>query len=751
MPPSEGEISVKPRISWLWRLVLVSVFALVASLATARTTDTPDHRTTEANITRVTASLLARSQLAHHPLDTQLAGKLLDRYMDALDPTRSLFLRSDVDELAPLRATLAQKTRADGDTQAAHVIFARYLERLRQQVAFDSQLLRAGHFTFEGQDRARLDRAHAERPADLTAAHDLWRQQLRAEVLEERLAAKPTHDPTTALIKRHEQQLKTMTELGDDEVLEVYLDALAHIYDPHSDYLDKESMESLSISLNLSLFGIGASLGMEDGLCTIRELVPGGPAALSGALKPGDRIVAVAQDSKAPVDVTGMPLTRIVAMIRGPKGTIVTLTILPAAGPKKTVRLTRAEVKLEDQQAKARLVELPRTGAAPLRLGVIDLPSFYAGADDSGKTGATADVARLITKLQAEKIEGLVLDLRKNGGGSLQEAIDLTSLFIGGGPVVQTRDADGAIEVGADKGATAHYTGPLIVLTSRFSASASEIVAGALQDYGRAVVVGDPSTFGKGTVQTIMPLGRVMDQAGLGHAFDPGALKLTISKFYRPSGASTELRGVQSDIVIPAVSGVLPIGESKLDDPLPWDTIPAQRYKPFGQVTPYLGALRDGSARRLAADPAFEELRPEIARLKSRLDDDSVSLSETERRRERAEQKTFEKAIAATAEAAQAAVPTYEITVKAAGQPGLPPRLTSTVKPPASAAAKPGADADAAETAAGRAVDGVVLSEALHILADYVGLLTRPPSPAGAGGQGVPPSSRKNTVTQQPR
>jgi carboxyl-terminal processing protease len=727
---------LKPPRSGSWRLTLAFLLALLTSMGAARAAETVDARTTEANITRVTTLMLAHSQLAHHPLDTQLAGKLLDRYMDALDGTRSLFLRSDLDELAPLRATLAQKTRVDGDTQAAHVIFARYLERLRQQVAFDTQLLRAGQFAFDGKDRAPLDRQHADRPVDLAAAHELWRQELRAEVLDERLAAKPAKDIGATLTRRHEQQLKNMTELGNDEVLEIYLDALAHVYDPHSDYMDRESMESFSIAMNLSLFGIGAALGTEDGQCTIRELVPGGPAALSGALKPGDRIVAVAQEGKAPVDVTNMPLTRIVALIRGPKGTNVTLTILPAAGARKTVRLTRAEVKLEDQQAKARLVELPRAGGKPLRLGVIDLPSFYSGSDDGGHSGATADVARLVAKLEAEKIEGLVLDLRRNGGGSLQEAVDLTALFVGGGPVVQTRDADNAIVVEADKGATARYTGPLVVLTSRFSASASEIVAGALQDYGRAIVVGDPSTFGKGTVQTIMPLGRVMDQAGLGHAFDPGALKLTISKFYRPGGASTELRGVASDIVIPAASGVVPVGESKLNDPLPWDAVPAARYKPFGQVAPHLPALRDASARRVAADPAFDAIRPEIARLKSRLDDNSISLNEVQRRRERADEKAFEKTLAAKVEAEEAAVPVYEITVKAAGQPGLPPRLAHTGGD--KAAPKAGADADAAETAAGRAAEGLVLDESLRILADYVGLLARPPRPPAApGAQGA--------------
>jgi carboxyl-terminal processing protease len=654
--------------------------------------------------------------------------------MDALDGTRSLFLGSDLDELGAMRAALAQKTLVEGDTQAAHVIFARYLQRLRQQVEFDTKLLHTERFAFTGHDRVQIDRTHEERPRDLTAAHALWRQQLRAEVLEERLAAKPPKDLPATLIKRHEQQLKTMTDLQDREVLEIYLDALAHVYDPHSDYLDKESMDSLSISMNLSLFGIGAALGIEDGVCTIRELIPGGPAALSGALKPGDHIVAVAQDEKAAVDVTSMPLTRIVDLIRGPKGSVVTLTIVPATGARKTVRLTRAEVKLEDQQAKARIVDLPRPGAAPLRLGVIDLPSFYAGngeGKDRSAHGATADVARLLAKLQAEKVRGVVLDLRRNGGGSLQEAIDLTSLFIGGGPVVQTRDAKGAVEVEANKHGKALYTGPLVVLTSRFSASASEIFAGALQDYGRAVVVGDPSTFGKGTVQTIVPLGQVMDEAGIGHAFDPGALKVTVSKFYRPSGASTELRGVASDIVIAAASGLLPVGEDKLDDPLPWDTIRAAPYKSFGAVAPHLAALRDASARRVAADPAFDDLRKQLARLKSRLDDKSVSLNEAERRREQAEDKVLAKATAAKAEAVDADIPAYEITVKGASLPGLPPRIQGAAKSPkAAATAKPGANTEEAESTGAHAADNLVLDESLRILGDYIGLLSAPPSRA---------------------
>ena len=807
---------MKPHSSWFVRLPSVCALALLTAIATARG-ETADQRATEANITRATASLLARSQFSHHPVDTQMAGKLLDRYMDALDRTRSLFLHSDLvrldlDELGPLRDTLAERTRVDGDTQAARILYHCYLERLRQQVAFDTRLLRGGHLTFDGQDRAPLDRRNADRPADLAAAEELWRQQLRAEVLEERLAAKPARDIAATLIRRHQQHLKTMTELRDDEVLELYLDALAHVYDPHSDYLSKLSMETQGAKLNLSLVGIGVTLAMVDGLCTIREVVPGGPAALSGALKEGDHIVAIAQDGKPPVEVTGASVNHVVAMVRGPKGSVVTLTILPATGARKLVRLTRAQVRLEDQAAKARLVEWPRAGAQPLRLGIVELPSFYSVADvavargrglapvrsylardkdiegggpvdkvrrflgrsanavpsclpdgddegsggtgadvarvarsltrsaallptcppssgkDDGPQGAAADVARLVARLEAEHIEGLVLDLRRNPGGSVREAVDIAALFIGSGPVAQTRDVSNAIGVAASTGAGARYAGPLVVLTSRFSASASEILSGALQDYGRAVVVGDPSTWGKGTAWSMTPLAGVMDQAGLSHAFDPGAVNVTFEKFYRPSGASTQLRGVEPDIVIPATSGVLPVGEAQLNDPLPWDTVPpATRFVPLGQLAPTVGALRAASEQRVASDPSFVDLRSEMARLKARLDDNSVSLNEVERRRERADQQAFQKAFAAEVEAREAALPVYEMTAKAAANWGPPGPATSLIKPAnPGAAAKAAADADPAEPTSARAAEALVLDEALHILADFVEMLAGP-------------------------
>jgi len=689
-----------------------------------------DKATTAANITRVVTSLLAGSQFAHHPLDDQLAGKLLERYLEALDGSRSLFLQTDVDELAAYRRTLAYATRVEGDTRPAQTIFKRFLERLGQQAAYDTDLLRTAAFDFTGHDTFLFDRDRAARPRDLSSAHAIWREELRAEVLQEKLSDKkpPAAEITKTLTRRHAQQLRMMTALGQDEVLEIYLDSLTHVYDPHSDYLGHEEMESLSIAMNLSLFGIGASLSSDEGACTVHELVPGSPAEKSGLLKPGDRITAVAQDAGEPVDVTDMPLTRIVGLIRGPKGSVVTLTVLPpvgSAGPPRTVRLVRAEIKLEDQQAKAQIIEKPEADGSTVRLGVIDLASFYSG--DGGASGATVDVTKLLGKLKSERVRGVVLDLRRNGGGSLEEAIKLTGLFIKSGPVVQTRDSNNVVQVDTDPDAGVVYDGPLVVLTSRFSASASEIAAGALQDYGRAVIVGDSTTFGKGTVQSILPLATVMDRAKASHTYDPGALKITISKFYRPSGASTELRGVASDIVLPSRSDVAKVGEAELKDPLPWDTVAAARYERVNRVEPWLPTLRTQSGRRIEADRGFSDLRAEIASLKARIAAGQVSLNEAQRRREIAATEAREKEIERDAHITAATGTRYVITVKSASKPGLPPPEVSAAKP----AAPDGGVAAAHDRDSGElgAAENLVLNESLMILRDYARLLE--PKPPG--------------------
>jgi len=719
-----------PRIIAVLALLVLAGLVTAATLANrpasvAAKTNDP----TDGNITRITADLLEHSQFSQHRLDDALAAKFLDRYLDSLDPARLLFLQPDVKEFDGFRSRLPDMTRREGDLTPERIIFRRYLERLDQRVAYVTNLLRSGKFEFTGHDTFSFDREKAPRPADLAAACELWRQNVRAEYLQEKLPGKQPADIVTNLTQRYTRTLLTMKKLTSGDVLEVYLNALAHVYDPHSDYLGREQMDDFSIAMNLSLFGIGATLRAEDGYCKISELLPGGPAARSGLLKPGDRIVAVGQGDQRPVDIVDMPLPDAVKLIRGPKGTRVRLTLIPAgsadASVRKTITIVRDEVKLEDQQAKARIVDWPQTNGPVLRLGVIDLPAFYGGYDRrAGATpsSATADVAKLIHKLEAEHIQGLILDLRHNGGGSLEEAVTLTSLFIHDGPVVQTRELDGRTDVEADTEDSELYDGPLIVLTSRFSASASEILAGALQDYGRALIVGDESTFGKGTVQTVVPLAALMDRNRLAHSIDPGALKVTIRKFYRPSGASTQLKGVAADITLPSLSDVADVGEAELQDPLPWDRIPSSDYTREDHVSPFVNELRAQSALRVAKDQDFADLREDIAQFKQNLATKTVSLNEAERRREneaaKAREASRKKELAARKES-QPII--YDVTVKNADTPGLPAPVVTTNAPVAEASASTADKMEQADTSV--PPSDPILRESEHILADYVAML----------------------------
>lgn len=690
----------------------------------------------EANIAKVTASLLEQSHFAAHRYDGDLSAKFLDRYLDSLDGTHSLFLESDVAEFGPYRSDLEQLTLKEGDISPAQKIFTRYLERLEQRATYVTNVLAREQFEFAGHDTYSLDRRHAPRPRDLAAAEQLWHQQLRYEYLQEKLSKKKPAEIVTTLTKRYERTLRMMKQYGGDQVFETYLNALAHVYDPHSDYLGRRQLEEFDIAMRLSLFGIGAQLQYDDGYCKIRELLPGGPALAGGLIKPGDRIVAVAQDGKEPVDIIEMPLADAVQLIRGPKGTKVTLTLIPAdaadSSVRKTVTLVRDEIRLEKQEAQARIVDWPVRRGETLRLGVIDLPSFYVGekTTDGGHTDATSDVIKLIKKLKAEGIQGLILDLRPNGGGSLDEAIRLSGLFIKSGPIVQTKDSDGDVSVSRDPDPSELYDGPMVVLTSRASASASEILAGALQDYGRAVIVGDTSTFGKGTVQNMILLGPLMRRFGLDGGDNPGALKLTIREFYRPGGSSTQLKGVASDIVLPSPLSVLKIGEGEMDDCLPWDKVAAAKYDKLDLVSPYLAELRARSARRVAHNEDFIWLREDIVRAKQRFDQ-PVMLNETLRRREIAQQEGREKVREhARAHRRPSEEVQYEITLQDVSQPGLPAPMnvvatnasvTVTNHPMDNLAlADPFADDKDKDPTA-----DITLEETKRILANYIELMER--------------------------
>ena len=491
-----------------------------------------------------------------------------------------------------------------------------------------------------------------------------------------------------ALARHYRWNLHYYTSWDGTDVLQAYLDALAHAYDPHSDYMNNEHAQDFSISMSLSLFGIGAQLVEDDGYCTVSKIIHGGPADKNKQLKEKDRIVAVAQGNKPPVDVVEMELNHVVQLIRGPKGTQVQLTISPADDPtaRRVVTLTRDEVKLDDSEheASAKLIEMPDGHGGTNRIGVIDLPSFYAtiplsGNDHSTPKSTSEDVTKLIKKLKQEKVAGIILDLRSNPGGSLEEAIKFTGLFIKSGPVVLARDPSGEVTVDSDTDSSVLYDGPLAVMINRFSASAAEIAAAALQDYGRALITGDISTHGKGTVQNLNPLKPFPGTSSNGS--DPGTVKITIRKFYRVSGASTQLKGVVPDIILPDIFNYSDdIGETALENPLPWDTIHSASYDKLNLVEPYLAKLHEESAARIATNQDFFYVQQDIEQFKKLQADKTVSLNEREQIKERlanqARQKERDKERNARKMPDEKI---YDITVGNADQPGLPGCETNIV------------------------------------------------------------------------
>jgi carboxyl-terminal processing protease len=650
----------------------------------------------EANILRVVGLLLPRQHYLRKPFNDSLSTDFFERYLDSLDNQHIYFTQEDLAEFERYRTKLDEMTVQMGDGTPARVIFTRFRERLRQQFDYATGLLKSGPLEFKTDERYMVDRKKLPRPANLDEARRLWRDRLRFEYLQEKLN-KETHSQIVSnLTRRYVRVLRNINEFDNDDVIQIYLTSLAHMYDPHSDYMGRSERENFGISMKLSLFGIGAKLQSEDGICKIVELTPASPAEKSGKLKPGDKIIAVAQGNAPAVDVIDMKLAKVVELIRGPKDSEVRLTVIPAAATdsaaRKIVTLIRDVIPLEEQAAKARLYSMPGTAgpdgrARDIRLGVIDLPSFYSsdvdrrGAAESKST--TTDVKKLIRKLKEENVAGLILDLRRNGGGSLEEAINLTGLFIKEGTVVQVRDADGRVFEDVDPDPSVFYDGPLIILTSRFSASASEILAAALQDHGRALVVGDSTTHGKGTVQSLLDLRDTMRRLGLSVTNEPGALKYTIRTFYRANGNTTQKLGVNPDLVLPSVNNLLEVGEGSLENALEVKPIAPASYEKLNRVEPHLAELKRRSDRRLESDRDFAWVRTEMERYRKTQLDKSVSLNEATRLREKQEADDRAKArkrdVALRPEPADAI---HEIWLKHADQPGLPPRWYQTNKTP---------------------------------------------------------------------
>jgi carboxyl-terminal processing protease len=678
------------------KLSILVVILGLPFLSPAKTTQPPPlvPGPNDGNIAYITARLLEEFHYSQHPFDTEISKRFFDGYLDSFDPQHLFFLQSDIDEFSHYRTNLDVLTlgsHGEADVRPAFEIFARFMERLRQRAAYSDDLLKRDDFNFNSDEQVVMIRKDAPWPKNLDEAKRLWREHLMYAFLQEKmndetspnsaLSSTNLADITKTISSRYERELRAIGEWDSTDVMQAYLDSLARAYDPHSDYMNPEHAQDFSINMSLSLGGIGAELKWDDGYCEIENLVPGGPAIKSKQLKPEDKIVAVAQGTNAFVDVVDMELGRIVQLIRGPKGTQVRLTIIPVDDPKsrRVVSLVRDEINLSDARAKASLIETPDGFGGTNRIGVIDVPSFYAPTPYSGNAASatnyvSVDVAELVQKLVREKAGGIILDLRGNPGGSLEEAKEFVGLFVTNGPVVRVRAPDGRIEDDGNDDAPDLYQGPLVVLVNRFSASASEIAAAALQDYGRALIIGDTSTFGKGTVQNLTDLAPLVWPASATATNAPGEAKITIRKFYRINGSSTQLRGVVPDIVLPDVwSYSQDVGEDSLPDAMPWDTVSAADYTTVNDVRPYLTSLKKISDEQVATNQDFQYVRQEIAEVEKVQSQKTETLNERkawdEKQQQDAERNARQKEIDAR-KLPNSTV--YEITVDDTFKPGLP-------------------------------------------------------------------------------
>jgi len=616
-------------------------------------------------IARHIAGELPRQHLSRRTLDAGISRLMLENYISSLDYDRVYFLASDMELFYRKEATLVAELQA-GTLDTAGEIFDILKARVRNRLAYTEELLAAG-FDFTAEESYRWKRKDAPWAADENEWNELWRKRIKNEYLRQRIAKSigeeiiPENNPEPGdeveetggdaddakaeaerrrnlspeefIRDRYTQYMHILEDSDADWIVQKYLSAFARAFDPHCDYMSPAAAEDFEIEMKLSLVGIGAILRPEDGAAKIVSLIPGGPAAndkRENRLRPGDKIIAVAQDDQPPVSVLHWPLYRAVRLIRGAVGSRVVLTVIPAADPTgsttRTVDLIREEVKLEEREAKSRIESRATEDGRTLRIGVIVLPAFYA--DMAGKRlgagykSSSGDVAAILRKMRDENVDGIILDLRNNGGGSLIEAVLMTGLFIESGPVVLVKERRG-ISILPDNDPVIAYGGPMVVLVNRISASASEILAAALQDYGRAIIIGDSKTHGKGSVQSVLTLGRNDNM---------GSVKVTSALFYRISGGSTQLKGVEPDIVIPSAFDSMEFGEDSLPNPLEWSTVRPVMFSPFDDLSGTIPALRTRSEARQAADERFQANRELLRRIEAMNADIDISLNYEERK-----------------------------------------------------------------------------------------------------------------------
>ncbi|MCF7530914.1 carboxy terminal-processing peptidase [Pseudomonas petrae] len=614
-------------------LIGLTVLPMSASSFAANSWDNlqPDRDEVIASLNVV--ELLKRHHYSKPPLDDKRSEIIYQSYLKLLDPARSYFLASDIAEFDKWRFQFDDFLKS-GDLAPGFTIYKRYLDRIKSRLDFALAQLSKGvdKIDLNTQETLLVDRKDAPWAKNEAELDDLWRKRVKDEVLRLKIAGKDPAKIQETLTKRYKNQLARLGQTRSEDVFQAYLNTFAMSYDPHTNYLSPDSAENFDINMSLSLEGIGAVLQSDNDNVKIVRLVPAGPAAKTKQVATADKIIGVAQGDKEMVDVIGWRLDEVVKLIRGPKGSVVRLEIVPASNAPsdqttKIVSITREAVKLEEQAAKKSILHLNQDGK-DYKLGVIEIPAFYLDfkayrAGDPEYKSTTRDVKKLLTELQSEKVDGVVIDLRNNGGGSLQEATELTSLFIDKGPTVLVRNADGKVDVLEDENSGAFYKGPMALLVNRLSASASEIFAGAMQDYHRALIIGG-QTFGKGTVQTIQPLNH-------------GELKLTLAKFYRVSGQSTQHQGVLPDIGYPSIIDTKEIGESALPEAMTYDTIKPAIKPAVDPFKPFLAQLQSRHDVRSAKDAEFVFIEEKLALAKKLMSEKTVSLNEAERRKQHAD------------------------------------------------------------------------------------------------------------------
>ncbi|UTP72125.1 carboxy terminal-processing peptidase [Alteromonas sp. LMIT006] len=568
-------------------------------------------------------STYARNHYVKFSLDDDLSQKIFERYLRNLDYNKNFFLASDIESFANM-SKLFDEALMTSNVQIAYDIYAINLQRRHERLDYALSLLNNEFDFTKAGDKFFYDREDAQWAANTAELNEIWRQRVKYDLSNLILADKSVEEAKALLKKRYERSQKRLSQTKSEDVFQAFMNAFSRSIEAHTSYLSPRNAERFQMQMNLSFEGIGASLQVEDDYTVIRAIIPGGPADASGKLKPEDKIVGVAQDKDEMVDVVGWRLDDVVELIKGPKGTTVRLEIIKGSADSKSrevISLVRDKVKLEDRQAQSKVVVPDEGVASGLPIGVIEIPSFY--------NGLTQHVRKLITELKEQEVAGIIVDLRGNGGGSLNESRTLTGLFIDSGPVVQVRSSNGQIDVERDVDGITLYDGPLTVLVDRFSASASEIFAAAIQDYQRGIVLGE-QTFGKGTVQRHKGLGRFYDVQDT----QLGSIQYTTSKFYRISGGSTQHRGVIPDILFPSAIDPAEWGESREENALPYDEINRANYVALGNRGNVIDLLAAKHNKRIMQDPEFAYILDDISEYQRKQDDKFISLVLSERKAE---------------------------------------------------------------------------------------------------------------------